>query len=219
MYRRRLNVLECIMNSHTNIPDSQYQVNTTLKEKAVLLQKHDSKQFAKKIGIIDNTIKSKRETREIFTGSQKPFPQIPSYPSRRSERQKSFLSKDGGSNYGKFNNGSSKFCQQRQASQKRYGKYTFFKEKLQHKFSSRNKLKIGIRKYTPIDKKIVCFKQTPKCSNSSETKTFLKGLKKVNQSILDLVDDYLIPFQSKIPFQFVTSREQQKLMDKEVKEC
>ena len=49
-------------------------------------------------------------------------------------------------------------------------------------------------------------------------------MKKVNQSILDLVDDYLIPFQrkpfqSKIPFQFVTSREQQKLMDKEVKEC
>ena len=95
-------------------------------------------------------------------------------------------------------------------------------QELQHEFSSRSKLKMGIGKYSPIDKKIVCFKQSPKCSNSSETKTFLKGLKKVNQSILDLVDDYLIPFQrkpfqSKIPFQFVTSREQQKLMDKEVK--
>ena len=135
-YHRRLNVLGCIMNS-------QYQVKTMLKEKAALLQKHDSELFGKKFrNHIADTIKSKRETREILTDSKKPFPWSPSYPPRRSEGQKVFLTMGGESNYGKFNNGSSKFRQQTQTSQQRYGKYTFFKENLlQHEFSSRNSLK------------------------------------------------------------------------------
>ena len=57
---------------------------------------------------IVDTIKSKRETRVIFTDSKKPFPWSPSYSPKRSEEQKVFLTKGGGSNYGKFNNGSSK---------------------------------------------------------------------------------------------------------------
>ena len=175
-YHRRLNVLGCIMNS-------QYQVKTMLKEKAALLQKHDSELFGKKFrNHIADTIKSKRETREIFTDSKKPFPWSPSYPPRRSEGQKVFLTKGGGSNYGKFNNGSSKFRQQTQTSQQRYGKCTFFKQNLlQHEFSSRNKLKMGIRKCSPIDKKVVLHKQSSKRSNSRKTKTFLKGLEKINQ--------------------------------------
>ena len=140
-YHRRLNVLGYIMNS-------QYQVKTMLKEKAALLQKHDSELFGKKFrNHIADTIKSKRETREIFTESKKRFPWSPSYPPRRSEGQKVFLAKGGGSNYRKFNNGSSKFRQQTQTSQQRYGygKYTFFKQNLlQHEFNSRNKLKMGI---------------------------------------------------------------------------
>ena len=64
MHRRRLNVLECIMNSHTNIPDSQYQVNTTLKEKAVLLQKYDSKLFAITLGLIGITLIIQSNQRE-----------------------------------------------------------------------------------------------------------------------------------------------------------
>ena len=77
-HHRRLNVLGCIMNS-------QYQVKTMLKEKAALLQKHDSELFGKKFwNHIADTIKSKRKTREIFTGSKKPFPWSPSYPPRRS---------------------------------------------------------------------------------------------------------------------------------------
>ena len=93
----------------------QYQVKTVLKEKVALLQKHDSELFGKKFRDHHaDTIKSKRETNEIFADSKELFPWIPSYPSRRSEGQKDFLTKGGGSNYGKFNNGSSKFHQQTQ---------------------------------------------------------------------------------------------------------
>ena len=46
-----------------------------LKEKAALLQKHDNELFGKKFrNHIADTIKSKRETREIFTESKKRFP-------------------------------------------------------------------------------------------------------------------------------------------------
>ena len=161
-----------------------------LKEKAALLQKHDSELFGKRFrSHIADTIKSKRETREIFTDSKIPFPWSPSYPSRRSEGQKVFLTKGGGSNYGKFNNGSSKF-RQTQTSQQRYGKYTFFKKNLlQHEFSSRNKLKMGIRKCSPIDKKVVLHKQSSKRSNSRKTKTFLKGLEKINQGSEENVEE------------------------------
>ena len=145
--------------------NSQYQAKTMLKEKTALLQKHDSELFGKKFkNHIADTIKSKRETREIFTDSKKPLPRSPLYPPRRSEGQKIFLTKGGGSNYGKFNNGS------RRLSQQRYSKCTFFKQNLlQHEFSSRNKLKMGIRKCSPIDKKVVLLKQRSKRSNSRKT--------------------------------------------------
>ena len=97
--------------------NSQYQVKTMLKEKAAILQKHDSELFGKKFrNRITDKIKSKRETRVIFTDSKKPFPCSPSYPPKRSEGQKVFLTKGGGSNYGKFNNGSRKIRQQTQTS-------------------------------------------------------------------------------------------------------
>ena len=175
-YHRRLNVLGCIMNS-------QYEVKTLLKEKAPLLQKYYSELLGKKFrNHIADTIKSKREAREIFTDSKKPFSWSPSYPPRRTEGQKVFLTKGGGSNYGKFNNSSSKFRQQSQTSQQRYGKCTFFNQNLlQHEFSSRNKLKMRIRKCSPIDKKVILHKQSSKRSHSRKTKTFLKGLEKINQ--------------------------------------
>ena len=40
---------------------------------------------------------------------------------------------------------------------------------------------MGIRKCSPIDKKVVLHKQSSKLSNSRKTKTFLKGLEKINQ--------------------------------------
>ena len=132
-YHRRLNVLGCIINS-------QYQMKSMLKEKVVLLQKHDSEFFEKKFrNHIADTIKSKTETREIFTDSKKLFQWKPSHPPSQSERQKVFLIKSGGSNYRKFNNSRSKFRQQTQTSQQRYGKCTFFKQNLlQDEFSCRN---------------------------------------------------------------------------------
>ena len=108
-----------------------------------------------------------------------------------------------------------------QTSQQRYGKCTFFKQNLlQHEFSSRNKLKMGIRKCSPIDKKVVLHKQSSKRSSSRKTKTFLKGLEKINRgSEYPGFSRWLCnSFQSKTPFQSATSREQQKLLHKEVKE-
>ena len=50
----------------------QYQVKTVLKEKVALLQKHDSELFGKKFRDHHaDTIKSKRETNEIFADSKK----------------------------------------------------------------------------------------------------------------------------------------------------
>ena len=40
---------------------------------------------------------------------------------------------------------------------------------------------MGIRKCSPIDKKVVLLKQSSKRSNSRKTKTFLKGLEEINQ--------------------------------------
>ena len=40
---------------------------------------------------------------------------------------------------------------------------------------------MGIIKFSPIDKKVVLFKQSSKRSNSRKTKTLLKGLEKINQ--------------------------------------
>ena len=58
---------------------------------------------------------------------------------------------------------------QTQTSQQRYGKYTFFRQNfLQHEFSSRKKLKMGIRKCSP--KKVVLRKQNSKRSISRKTK-------------------------------------------------
>ena len=68
-----------------------------LKEKAALLQKHDIELFGKKFrNHIADTIKSKRETREIFTDSKNPFLKSPfrgaSHIHRDGVRGKKFFS-------------------------------------------------------------------------------------------------------------------------------
>ena len=66
-YHRRLNVLGSVMNS-------QYQVKSMLKEKASLLQKHDEYLFGEKFrNHIADSIKSKKQTKEIFIEHEKPF--------------------------------------------------------------------------------------------------------------------------------------------------
>ena len=203
----------------------QYQMKTMLNEKAALLQKHDAEFFRKKVRNHNaDTIKSKRETREIFTDSKKSFPWSPSYPLRRSEGQK----KGGGSNYGKFNNGSSRFHQQTQKVSKDMGMVnthssgrTFFNMDS----VSETSLKWDLENVHPLIKRLFSSNKVPNIPIAGRLKHFSKAWKKLtrDQSILDLVDGYVIPFQrkpfqSKIPFQLATSREQQKLLDKEVKE-
>ena len=59
---KRLNLLGNILNS-------QYQVKSMIKEKASLMQKHDEHLF----GHITDTIKSKKQTKEIFIEHKKTF--------------------------------------------------------------------------------------------------------------------------------------------------
>ena len=80
---------------------------------------------------------------------------------------------------------------------------------------------MGLRKCLPIDKKVALFKQNSKRSNSRETKTFLEGLEKINQrSEYPGFSRWLCNTLSKENFSVkdsLTSREQQKMMDKDVK--
>ena len=86
-------------------------------------------------------------------------------------------------------------------------------------------LKWELENVHPFIKRLFSAKEVPNVPIAGRLKHFSKALKKLtrDQSILDLVDGYKIPFQrkpfqTKAPFQLVASREQQKLMGKEVKE-
>ena len=86
-YHRRLTVLGSVMNS-------QCQVKSMLKEKASLLQKHDEYLFGKKFrNQTADTIKSKKQTKEIFMEHKKPFSFSPSHAPRKCEGQKFFSHK------------------------------------------------------------------------------------------------------------------------------
>ena len=74
-------------------------------------------------------------------------------------------------------------------------------------------------------KRLFSTNKVPNVLIAGSVKHFSKAWEKLtrDQSILDLADGYVIPFQrkpfqSKSPSQLAKSREQQKLMDKEVKE-
>ena len=86
-------------------------------------------------------------------------------------------------------------------------------------------LKWPLENVHPLIKRLFSTNKVPKVPIVGRLKHFSKAWKKLtrDQSILNLMDGYSIlfqrkPFQSKTPFQLATSREQQKLIDKEVKE-
>ena len=84
-YHRRLNMLARVMNS-------QHEVKSMLKEKASLLQKHDKHLFTKKFrNHIADTIKSKKQTKEIFVEHKNPLSFSPSHAPRKCEKPKIFL--------------------------------------------------------------------------------------------------------------------------------
>ena len=98
-YHRRLNVLGSVMNS-------QYQVKSML-----LLQKHGEYLFGKKFtNYIADTIKSKKQTKEIFIEHKKPFPFSPSHAPRKCERQKFFLTKTGSKKFHNSNQPQQQQC-------------------------------------------------------------------------------------------------------------
>ena len=145
--------------------NSQYQVKSMLKEKVSPLQKHDEYLFGKKFrNHIADTIKSKKQTKEIFIEHKKPFSFSPSHPLRKCKGQKFFLTKTG---LKKFHNGSQQQQQQRHtfyghigSQQQRYGRYNYSTaDLLQHGFKSRKSNSVGIKKGSPIDKNIILVKK------------------------------------------------------------
>ena len=97
-YHIWLNVLGSLMNS-------PYHVKSMLKEKASLLQKHDKYLFGKKFSIsnhIADTIKFKKQTKEIFIEDQKPLSFSPSHAPRNVRNKSLFLTKNRSK---KFHNG------------------------------------------------------------------------------------------------------------------
>ena len=178
-YHRRLNVLGSVMNS-------QYQVKSMLKEKASLLQKHDEYLFGKKFrNHIADTIKSKKQTKEIFIEHKKPFSFSPSHAPRKCEGQKFFLTKTGSK---KFHNGNQQQQQQRHtyygqtgSQQQRYGRCNYSTANLlQHGFKSRKINSVGIKKGSPIDKKIILVNKYSRCSISRKIETFCRILDENN---------------------------------------
>ena len=172
-YHRRLNVLGSVMNS-------QYQVKSMLKEKASLLQKHDEYLFGKKFrNHIADTIKSKKQTKEIFIEHKKPFSFSPSHAPRKCEGQKFFLTKTGSK---KFHNGNQQQQQQRHtyygqtgSQQQRYGRCNYSTANLlQHGFKSRITNSVGIKKGSPINKKIILVNKYSRRSISRKIETFCR---------------------------------------------
>ena len=84
-------------------------------------------------------------------------------------------------------------------------------------------LKRELENVHPLIKRFFSTNKVPNVPIVGRLKHLSKAWKTLtmNQSILDLADGYVIPFQSKsfqsrTPFQLATSQEQQKLLDKEV---
>ena len=86
-------------------------------------------------------------------------------------------------------------------------------------------LKWELENVHPLIKRLFSSNKVPNVLIAGRLKHFSKGLEKINQgSEYPEFSRWLCkpfqrkPFQSEIPFQLITSREQQKLMDKEVQE-
>ena len=158
------------------------------KGKASLLLKHDDYIFAKTFrNHITGTIKSKKQTKDIFIEHKKPFSFGPSHAPKKCEGQKLFLTKTGSK---KFHNGNQQQQQQQQhhtyyrrtgSQQQRYGRYNYStKNLLQHGFKSRKTNSVGIKKNSPIDKKIILVKKNSRCSISRKTEIFCRNLDENN---------------------------------------
>ena len=179
--------------------NSQYQAKSKLTEKASLLQKHDEYQFGNKFrNHIADTIKSKKQTKEVFIEHKKYFSFSLSHAPRKCETQNFFLIK---SRSEKFHNGNQQQQQQRQtyygqteSHRQRYGRYNYSTiNLLQQGFRSRKTNSVGIMEVSPIDKKILIKKYVRRPFHSKT-------------------------FQSKVHSKPVISQEGEELVKLEVKE-
>ena len=94
-------MVKCVGESYEFPISSQINV----KEKASLLQKHDKYLFGKKFSIsnhIADTIKFKKQTKEIFIEDKKPLSFSPSHAPRNVRNKSLFLTKNRSK---KFHNG------------------------------------------------------------------------------------------------------------------
>ena len=144
---------------------------------------YSQKMFRSHIAV---TIKSKKQTKDIFIGHKKPFSFGPSHPPKKCEGQKFFLTKTGSK---KFHNGNQQQQQQQRhtyygqtgSQQQRYGRYNYStKNLLQHGFKSRKTNSVGIKKNSPIDKKIILVKKNSRCSISRKAEIFCRNLDENN---------------------------------------
>ena len=158
-----------------------------LKEKASLLQKHDEYLFGKKLrNNIVGTIKSKKQTKEIFIKQIKLSSISSSHSPRKCEGQKFHLTKTGSK---KFHNGNQQQQQQQCHSyygqtgsqQRRYGRYNCSTENLlQHEFEWRKTNLVGVKKGSPIDKNIILVEKYSRRSISRKMETFYRSLDENN---------------------------------------
>ena len=152
-----------------------------LKEEAALLQKHDIELFGKKFrNHIADTIKSKRETREIFTDF--PFRGVP-HIHRDGVRDKKFFSPrvEDWITENSMMVAASFVNRHKQINKDMVNVHSSSRTFFNMNSVPEKSLKWELKKCSPIDKKVVPLKQSSKRSNSRKTKTFLKGLEKINQ--------------------------------------
>ena len=221
-YHRRLNVLGCIMNS-------QYQVKTMLKEKAALYRNMSVNCFERNLGITlliqynqrEKQGKSSQILKILFCGAPhihrdgvrgKMF-----FSSRAEDRitENSIMVEASFVNRHKQVNKDMDMVNIHSSSR------TFFNMNSVPEIG----LKWELENVHPLIKRLLSSDKVPNVPIAGRLKHFSKTWKKLttDQSILDLLDSSVIvfqrkPFQSKIPFQLTTSREQQKLINTDVKE-
>ena len=181
-----------------------------LKEKAALLQKHDTELFGKKFrNHIADTIKSKRETREILTDSKKALSveRLISTETKFYTRGKKFFSPkvEDRITENSIMVAASFVNRHKQVNKDMVNVYsssrTFFNMNSVPEIS----LKWELENAHPLIKRLFSTNKVPNVPVAGRLKHFSKAWKKLtrDQSILDLVVGYVIPFQRK-PFQSKT---------------
>lgn len=188
-YHRRLNILQCLT-------DSQSQAKEMLREKAELLQKHDTNLLGKKFRKhIVNSTKSKKTAIEAFSKNfkkrryaDKPFSETPrQHPGRSVRGRYAVLSTTGKAGYQNNNQQQrwqrgSGYQQNQQRSQwqrnGKYGESTTEKETSQCFLGLHTSSRGGAQTSSSNNKEFILSRNKSKSSSSRKTKTLCASLEK-----------------------------------------